>query len=349
MAKSRWNEVRELTRIRVLLFWREPEVVFWVFLFPVVLALVLGFAFRESEPEQSRVLVFESDRVSEPAEKLAAAEDLEIEYVDESSEAARRLRRGRVDVVLEWEEVDGARTPKLAFDPKRAEAVLAKLRCERALASQAEASPVPSRPIEERGSRYIDFLFAGLLGMNLMGTGIWGVSFAIADMRQKKLLRRMIVTPMRRSSFLLSLLLFRMIFLIAEVVVLLSFGLWLLDVPVKGSMLALAGLSVLGGLAFAGLGLLIASRAQTIEGVSGLTNFAMMPMWLASGVFFSYERFPEFLHPILRLIPLTALNDALRNVMLDGGGFMEQGPEILVLVAWGLICFFGALKIFRWS
>jgi ABC-type multidrug transport system permease subunit len=198
------------------------------------------------------------------------------------------------------------------------------------------------------GSRYIDFLIPGLLGMNLLGSGIWGVGFSVVQARQRKLLKRYMATPMRRSHYLLSFILSRLVFLIIEVVALVGFGWLLFGVAVRGSFVSLAGLTVLGSFSFAGLGLLVASRAKTIEGVSGLMNLVMLPMWILSGTFFSYARFPDAMIPFVKALPLTALNDALRAVMIDGAAVTSLGTPLAIVVAWGAVSFVVALKIFRW-
>jgi len=199
-----------------------------------------------------------------------------------------------------------------------------------------------------RGSRYIDFLIPGLLGMNLLGSGIWGVGFSVVQARQRKLLKRYMATPMRRSHYLLSFILSRLVFLIVEVVALVGFGWLLFGVAVRGSFTALAGITILGSFSFAGLGLLVASRAKTIEGVSGLMNLVMLPMWILSGTFFSYARFPDAMIPFVKALPLTALNDALRAVMIDGSAVTTLGAPLAIVVAWGAVSFVIALKIFRW-
>jgi ABC-type multidrug transport system permease subunit len=204
------------------------------------------------------------------------------------------------------------------------------------------------RLMREPGSRYIDFLIPGLLGMNLMGSAIWGLGFAIVDARRKKLMKRLIVTPMPRHYYLLSFVLSRLTLLVAEVGVLLGFGVLAFGVPVRGSWLALAGLCVLGSLSFSALGLLIASRAQTVEAASGLMNVTMMPMWILSGVFFSAQRFPDVVQPLIKALPLTAVIDALRANMLQGANLAQVAPEIGVLAAWLVVCFALALKLFRW-
>jgi ABC-type multidrug transport system permease subunit len=227
---------------------------------------------------------------------------------------------------------------------------LARFAAEGALYKQAAtaAPPVAEQHLEEKGNRYIDFLLPGMLGMNLMGGGLWGVGYVLADMRIRKLLKRFLATPMRRRDFLLSVLISRMLFTVPEVLVLLGFGWLVFDVKNHGSLGALVFLIVYGAACFGGLGLLVASRAKTIETVSGLMNLVMLPMYILSGVFFSSEKFPEIMQPLIQVLPLTAMNDALRGVMLEGKTLPELWSELLVLGVWGVIPFVVALKIFRW-
>lgn len=343
------GQLFELTRARVLLFLREPEALFWVFVFPIVLAAVLGFAFRNAGVKPSVVGVM---AVAGHAELLAAFErdeHLEAEVFEERETADKKLFRGAVDVLVVATD-DGP--PHLTYDPRRNEAETARVRVMRAIELHERdglGAVLEVTEIEEAGSRYVDFLFPGLLGMNLMGTGMWGIGFAIADIRRRKLLKRLIVTPMRRSSFFLSFIFSRLVFLILEVVALVLVGATLLGVPFRCGVIDFMLLSFVGAFTFAGLGVLVASRAKTIEGVSGLMNLVMMPMWLGSGVFFPYERFPEVIQPVLWLLPLTGLNDALRALLLDGESLFSQAPELLVQVGWGGLTFFLALKIFRWE
>ncbi len=344
---SKTAELKELTRVRVLTFLREPEAIFWVFFFPMVLAAVLGFAFRSGGVEPVKVVVMSDDDTPPPiVSALSEDENIDVSVMTSDEDARRLLRRAAVDVIVE-----PADPPKLTLDPTRNEAAAARLRIMRAIDRAAgRVDPeLEEEALTEKGSRYVDFLFPGLLGMNLMGTGMWGIGFAIADFRRRKFLKRLLVTPMRKSSFFLSFMLSRLVFLALEIGLLASFGVWVLGVPLRGDLLSFFLLCVFGAFLFAGLGLLTASRARTIEGVSGLMNFIMMPMWLASGVFFSYERFPEAFHPVAQALPLTALNDALRAIMIDGDSLMTQGPELAVMGVWCVVCFVTALLIFRWE
>jgi ABC-type multidrug transport system permease subunit len=347
---GRMNEIRELSRVRVLAFTREPEAIFWVFVFPIVLAAVLGFAFREGGVEPSPVGVLDGAVAPAIVEALAAREDVQLETYATDADGRRALRRATVDVLLGAPAAAGE-PPALVLDPRRPEAATAELRVRAALRTAAGEPDValPIEAVTEAGSRYIDFLLPGLLGMNLMGTGMWGIGFAIADVRRRKFLKRLIVTPMRRSSFFLGFINARLVFLAAELVVLVGFAAWVLGVPFRGDIISFGAICLLGAATFAGLGLLTASRARTIEGVSGLMNLVMVPMWLGSGVFFSYERFPDALHPVLQLLPLTALNDALRAVMLDGATVLGQGPQMAVLAGWAVLSVVVALRIFRWQ
>jgi ABC-type multidrug transport system permease subunit len=214
---------------------------------------------------------------------------------------------------------------------------------------RGDPTQVRDQLVTEPGSRYIDFLIPGLLGFNLMSSGLWGVGFVIVDMRVRKLIKRMMATPMSRTDFLLSFVLIRGIFLLGELPILLCFAHWVFDVPIRGSIPLIVGLSALGSLMFAGMGLLIGSRAQNTHTVAGLVNAISLPMLVTSGVFFSAARFPDAIQPIIKLLPLTALIESVRTVMLDGAGFAAVGNQIGVMFAWGLISFVVALRMFRWQ
>jgi ABC-type multidrug transport system permease subunit len=329
-------------------FLREPEAVFWVFAFPVLMALALGIAFRNQGPEKMRIGIVQGPGAARVAVALAQSPDLETTVL-EADEALTALRRGRV-VVLVHPQAGGA--PVITYDPSRPETRLAYLATVDALERAAGRADVvrPRADTQVRpGSRYIDFLIPGLIGLNLLGTGMWGVGFPISTARQQKLLKRMIATPMRRRDYLLSLMLARMVWLVLEVVAVLGFGILAFGTIVRGSWLAFALISLVGAFAFSALGLLVASRARTVEAVSGLMNFVMLPMWLLSGSFFSAERFPAFMQPLVQVLPLTVVNNALRAIMNESAGLATVAMPLAVLALWCVISFVVALKIFRWE
>ncbi|PYU28537.1 MAG: ABC transporter permease [Acidobacteria bacterium] len=346
---GRWSGYTHLLLARIKEMQREPEVIFWVFLFPLLLAFGLGIAFRSRPASIPNVAIAAgpgANAVLQMAQR--SPQSLRAQIVSEA-EALNEFRLGRYDLVIIPGEDGGM---EYRYDPARPESVLARAQADDALqagAGRKDPLPTSAQASSEPGARYIDFLIPGLLGMNLMNSGMWGVGFALVDYRQRKLLKRYVATPMRRSDFLLALTSSRLVLMIAELGLLLGFGIFVFHMRVAGSWLAIVLLGALGAAAFAGLGLLTASRAQKIESVSGLINLVMMPMWVFSGVFFSYERFPAVVHPLIHALPLTALNDALRATILEGAPLAAQAGRLAVLVAWTAVSFLLALSWFRWT
>lgn len=325
-------------------FYREPGVLFWSFGFPIVLAVALGIAFRDRAPQPVSAAVVAGDRPRAlPA--LEGKEDVHAQLLDRET-AKRGLRTGKLDIIV----YDGD-PPTYELDPTRLEARYARAVVDahlQAAAGRADVMRAVDSPVIEPGSRYIDFLVPGLLGTGLMQGGLWGVGYVIVEMRTRKLMKRLLATPMKKREFLLAFVLARALFLLVELPVLVGFAALVFHVPVNGSLLLLAFTAVLGSLSFAGLGLLVASRAENIQTASGLINVASMPMLITSGTFFSSAKFPDAIQPVIHALPLTALNDALRAVMLDGKGLAGLAVELAILLGWGLGCFVVALRIFRW-
>jgi ABC-2 type transport system permease protein len=363
---GRWSGYRHLLWARILELKREPEVVFWVFIFPLLLAAGLGIAFRNKPADITSVVVIDgagaqktlamlqtapgksSPDKAAPDKSSAAHSTIRATVLDREA-ALKAFHFGKYDLAIE-SNPDGSYT--YYYDPARPESVLSRAEIDAKLQSAAgrkDALHTSSESSSEPGSRYIDFLIPGLLGMNLMNSGMWGVGFALVEMRQRKLLKRFVATPMRRSDFLLALTSSRLVLMVIEVGLLLGFGVLVFHMRVRGSILSVIFLGSLGAVAFGGVGLLTACRAQKIESVSGLINLVMMPMWIFSGVFFSYDRFPAIAHPFIKALPLTALNDALRATILEGATLSSQSGRLLVLAVWGGVSFILALRWFRWT
>jgi len=348
------NPLLELTLARVREFVREPEALFWVFVFPVLLAFALGIAFRNQAPEKIRIAVEASTpEAGRVKDWLARSPDLQVQKLS-PDEAEQALRTGKVDLVVRsvpGPAVSGS-TFSFRFDPTRPQSRIARFTAADALErglGRADLTIIREENVTAAGDRYIDFLIPGLIGLNLMGSGMWGIGFAVVQARTRKLLKRFAATPMRRSHYLLSFMLSRLVGLAPEVAALVAFAWAVFGVQVRGGLIALLIVSLLGSFAFAGMGLLLAARTQTIEAVSGWMNLVQIPMWLLSGTFFSYSRFPQFLHPFIRALPLTALNDALRAVMNNGLPLHASWLEISVLLVWASLSFAFALRLFRWQ
>lgn len=338
----------QLIGMRIRQFFREPEAIFWTYGFPLIMVLVLGLAFR-NKPEE--VVEFETvEGVSASHVEAALKDNDHFKFaVHTESQAMERLHKNKTPIVVMFTEDAGY---TYHFDPTNPGSRAARAAIDDALQRSAgRMDPVATEDEEVTapGSRYIDFLVPGLIGMNLMGGGLWGIGFVLVDMRVRNLLKRLLATPMRRSDFLLSMIGVRVLFFIPEMFFLLFVAALIFEIPIRGSLLSVAFLAWIGSMSFAGLGLLVACRAKRLETVTGLMNLVMLPMWLTSGVFFSSERFPDFLQPFIRALPLTQLNDALRAIILDGAGLWTQTGPMLILLAWGSVSFLLALKWFRWN
>jgi ABC-2 type transport system permease protein len=351
-----YRPLGQLILSRVREFYREPEALFWVYGFPILIVVALGVAFRNKPVENIQVDVEQESAVPSAAvlsvqEALAKDPIFKVEIHDPDV-CARRLRTGKTQLVI-VPPTGSEKAYRYQYDPMRAESELARTRVNDTLQGKAgrkDPLPVaPPEPMDQPGGRYIDFLVPGLLGMSLMGGGLWGVGFVTVDMRIRKVLKRFLATPMHKTDFLGAIMLSRLLFLIPEMVVLLVFAWLAFGVVIQGSVLAVSVLILLGSFTFSGIGLLVASRARTLEAVSGLMNLVMLPMWVLSGIFFSSNHFPEPAQPFIKALPLTPLIDSLRAVMQEGATLASQWPAVAVLAAWAVGSFVLALRWFRWS
>ncbi len=348
MSQKYWP-LYEIVLARLKEFIREPAAVFWVYVFPLLMVAALGIAFRNQPVEQITVDLAAGAQ-AEKIMKLVEGDPRVKLNIFSYEECKARLRTGRTDLVIIPKESED--TVEYQYDFTRSESVAARDKIDMILqvaAGREDVITAADVPFEEPGGRYIDFLVPGLLGMNLMGGGLWGVGFAIVNLRIKNLLKRMLATPMRRADFLFGMMISRIIFMLPEVFVLVIFAWYFFGVVIYGSYFVLAVLMLLGALEFAGIGLLVASRAETIETVSGLMNLVMLPLWIFGGIFFSTERFPAMVQPLIQMLPLVPLNNALRKVMLEGGGFGDVWFEILIMSLWTVVTFSIALLIFKWK
>lgn len=333
----------QLVLLRYREFLREPEALFWNFAFPLLLVAGLGVAFREQPPETAHIAAV----TPQLAQALRSDQKLQVEQLAPDA-AIQALRAGKITLIAE-PGPDGSVTYR--YDDTNPDARAARLLADRAIQTSAgRTDPVATTNtlVREPGSRYIDFLVPGMIGMGLMNSGMWGIVFPVVDTRRRKLLKRIVATPMPRHYYLLSFLIWRLILLPLEIGIPIGFGVFVFGVPLRGSSLELIIWCLLGAFTFGSLGLLIASRARTIEAASGIMNIVQLPMWIVSGVFFSAERFPAFAQPIIQALPLTALNEALRANMLRGESMLQMKQQAFALGVCLLLSFTAALKLFRW-
>ena len=339
-----------LTMARIREFLREPGAVFWTFGFPLLITVALGIAFREQGPPRQVVAVIEGPRASELAGILRAEPLLAVELLP-GDVAAARLRAAAVLLT-----VDGGASAAdpivYRFDPARPEARGARRTADERLQRQAgrrDALATRDETTVARGGRYVDWMVPGLLGMQLLSGALWGTAWNIVTARQRRLLKRLAATPMRRGHYLLSFRLAGLLFVPVQVVVLFVFARLAFGVQIQGSVAAVMALSLFGSWSFAGLGLIAAARAQNTETANGLVNLLTLPMFVLCGVFFSSNRFPGFVQPLIRFLPLSAFNEALRHIVNDGASLASQGAPLAILLVWGVVSATVALRMFRWT
>jgi ABC-type polysaccharide/polyol phosphate export permease len=341
------HPVIQLTLMRLRELRREPGTLFWVFGFPILMSIALGLAFRSTGPEAVKVGALPG--VSEEITRALAAGGVQVKPLDEAA-ARNELRSGRVALVL----VPPAAGAPLGYryDDMRPESRLGRAVVDDVLqraSGRQDPRAVRDELVRERGARYIDFLVPGLIGMNLMSGSMWGIGWVLVNMRVRKLLKRLLAAPMRRRHLFYGQALARLVMIPIEVIVVLAFARVAFDVRMAGSWIALALISVTGSASFAGLAILVASRAQNSETVSGLMNLVMLPMFVLSGVFFSSSHFPAFMQPAINALPLTALCNGLRAVIVDGAGVVGIAGALAVMAIWGVVSFVIGLRLFRWG
>jgi ABC-type multidrug transport system permease subunit len=345
MSKRESTPLVQLTLARLREFVREPEALFWAFVFPIVMSVAMAIAFPARGTRPVLVAVEQGTRADQIRETLRTAPGVTLRDIPPRAEL-RALRDGEVQLV-----VVPTSPPTYRFDADREESRVARLVVDDVL-KRAAGRPDPwtarDDPMRIAGSRYIDWLIPGIVGLGIMSTGMWGVSFSIVQARLRKLLKRLAASPMRKSDYLLAQLLARLVFLGPEVMIPLVFGAFVLGLPIRGTVGSIVLVCLTGALAFTALGLLAASRARTFEAINGILNLIQLPMWILSGVFFSAANFPERVQPIIHALPLTALIDALRAVILEGAGAADVRGELALLGAWTAVPFAMAIRIFKW-
>ncbi len=371
------NQLWLLTAAQFREIIREPGVLFWGILFPILMSLGLGLAFTKKKTEIVRKVAVISTEVTTPADSMALFSFLDISceknitgkeddykwkyiikdeklgnsvflfYESAWDDAMVWLKRGTVNCIISEE----GKIPVFHFDPMNTDAELTYLKLSSIIGKGKMIDPVSIaeiRPLTITGTRYIDFLVPGLITMGVMMSSMWGISYGIIEKRSKKLLRRLVATPMKKSHFLISLITVRITMNFIEAVALLVFALIAFNMTIQGSISALILMFLAGNIAFAGIAVFVSSHTSNTEVGNGLINFVVMPMMVLSGIFFSYHNFPDWSIPVIQKLPLTMLTDGIRSIFNEGAGYPEVAIPLLVLTATGTLFFGAGLKIFKW-
>ena len=338
-------------------FFREPEIIFWAFVLPIVLSWLLGIAIGSGGGSVSgKAAVIESPAATADywaswiaRTRNAPRENGALDFpILTRDEAILALKKGEISLFIE--RIPGSDSLRYFFDPRNGEAQMTYLVLERTLDGARRPAGPPSEVVALRiqGTRYVDFLVPGLLAMDIMSSALWGIGWALIEIRIKKLLRRMAATPMHKSMFLASHFVTRLIVNALEFVALFVFVYFYFGVRIQGSVPALIAIFIAGNMAFAGLSILMSSRTANPRVGNGLINAVTFPMTLLSGVFFSYHHFPEWAIPIVRKLPLTMLADSIRSIFNEGAGFAQVALPAFVLAGLGALFFYAGMRVYKW-
>jgi ABC-type multidrug transport system permease subunit len=347
---------------------REPEVLFWGILFPVLISIGLGLAFTQTSESKFHIMLVEKNQTElDSLLNIYAKRNLKNDketfiwkiedkiigntefcfFRSDWKSAIVSLKRGESELIV----TDSVGRMHYHFDPLNSQAQLAYMRLSALVKSPNSAMDTKQtqiNPLTLKGVRYIDFLVPGILSMGIMSSILWGISYTIIERRSQKLLRRMVATPMRKSNFLIAMMFVRILMNVVEASILFFFAWLLFGIHIQGNIGALVVLFFAGNIAFTGLAVLISTRTAKTEVGTGWINAAQMPMMILSGIFFSYHHFPEWSIGIIKLLPLTALTDGIRSIFNEGAGWMEIITPSLALSGFGIVCFIIGLRLFKW-
>jgi ABC-type multidrug transport system permease subunit len=369
MKSIKNTQLYQLTYTFFLETIREPEVLFWGILFPVLISIGLGYAFTQTSESKFHIMTVEQNQteldsllniyaVKSPnnkqeqftwriEDKITGNTEFKFTRSDWKS-AIVSLKRGESELIV----TDSLGKIQYHFDPHNSQAELAYMKLSALLKSPASTMDKTEQnrinPLTLKGVRYIDFLIPGILSMGIMSALMWGLSYTIVERRSQKLLRRMVATPMRKYNFLIAMMFVRIIMNFGQSLILFFFAWLLFGIHIQGNIGALIVLFLAGNIAFTGIAVLISSRTAKTEVGTGWINAVQMPMMILSGIFFSYHHFPEWSIRIIKLLPLTALTDGIRSIFNEGAGWMEVITPSIALSVFGVVCFIVGLRMFKW-
>jgi len=378
---NRWFRLYQLWQLTAAEFRetvREPGVLFWGILFPILMSLGLGIAFTKKADVVRKVAVIKPAQnipVSDSSSALYRFLDKSCEnnssavkdaykwklilkddklgnsifyfYETDWQNSMMMLKRGTVNVVL----IGNGKLTEYHFDPLNSDAQISYLKLNTLIGTGKiieSDNNQEIKPLTVTGTRYIDFLVPGLVSMGVMMSCMWGISYGIIEKRSKKLLRRLVATPMRKSHFLIAMIMVRIAMNFIESSVLIVFALVVFKMQIQGDITALFAIFLAGNIAFAGIAVFFSSHTSNTEVGNGLINAVVMPMMVLSGIFFSYHNFPDWSIPVIQKLPLTMLADGVRSIVNEGAGYAQIGLPILILTATGVVFFSAGLKIFKW-
>lgn len=355
-----------ITRASLKATFRSPQSVFFSLFFPIVLIWIFGSLGGNGaasvnvafENGADKTLPIYSSLRNDPVLKVTDPSQKDIE--DE-------LRKGRITAIIDVQRnADSSRHAPYLLRLRTSSASQRDLSLLRSVLSarinQLDSAAYPQRPtvatvqtlMMEGGRRYrmIDFFLPGMIGFSLIGAAVFSIAFSFYSLRETLVLKRMYSTPIKRIYIILGESMAKVIFQLTTVIVLIAFGYFMYHFTLANGIFTFLNMLLLSFLAlvvFMGFGFLITGVARNQNVIPIYANLFMFPQYFLSGTFFSKSALPDFLQPIISLLPLTALNDAMRNVAFEGASLWSCWPQMLVLLVWGVVIYAVTAKVFRWE
>ena len=363
---NQFRAMLAITKASLKAVFRSPSAVIFSFAFPMIFILVFGFIGGGGGINVRIAFDSKTDTTAKIYWYAKAAPGLRIVQKDEK-ELTEDLEKGRITAIVNIQKSkDTLSKYKISFkssgavNPQNLQVLRSIFEY---LVKMADKEEYPDRKtvatvsenvekIPGRVYRTIDFILPGQLGFSLMSAGVFGVAFIFFNLRQTLVLKRFFATPIKRSYILLGEGLSRVIFqMITAVVILLAGHYFFQFTLIHGflTFLELLALSFIGLLVFMGFGFVVSGVAKNESVIPPLANLFTLPQFLLAGTFFSIDNFPSWLQPICRVLPLTHMNDAMRNIAFEGAHLTDCGKQLGILAIWGVVSYVGAIKVFKWE
>jgi ABC-2 type transport system permease protein len=360
----------QLTAANIRSFVRDRAALFWTIAFPLIFIIMFGAIFSGGGDPTRTYGWVDLDGSARSGELRAAFSSVEdVELVDGAQdEVLEQMRAGDLRAVLVVPAGYGAAIEALATapgpptsievytDPTQTNATADTYRIvagvldgvSLAISGRGPAIVPAPRALQTQDLGFVSYLVPSILGMALMQLGVFSAIPLVAD-REKLILKRLNATPLRRWQLVGSNVIMRLLIAILQTVIIVGVGAVLFDVQIAGNLVLVGGFVLLGSLGFIALGYVIASFARTEDAANGMTSVVQFPLMFLSGTFFPIDAMPDALQTVARVIPLTYLSDALRQVMVGGAAFAPLWVCFAVLLGWLVVCFGIAARKFRWQ
>jgi ABC-type multidrug transport system permease subunit len=324
-----------LFHARNMEFFRDRGTLIWNIAFPLL--LVFGFAFAFSGGNET---LFTVGTFGEQPSEFAFAELRHVDFVsyEDRSEAAQRVRRHQVDMLIDFE------SQAYLINENSANGYMVER-----LFTDLHGQGFSKQAVSGEPVRFVDWFVPGVIGMNMMFSGIFGVGFVIVRYRKNGFLKRLKATPISSLEFVGSQVASRFLIVVVSSAVVFTLTNLALDFVMLGSYINLLLVTMLGVMCMISFGLIFATRIKSEELAGGLMNVVTLPMLLLSGVFFSLETTPQIVQRISQAMPLTHFVSSARSIMLDGAGLAEIFPSLLLLLGFTVLFLAISSVLFRWE